>query len=88
VLKLKLLFLFISEYEERLPSNDTILEEGHRLLEKYGYPWEMMPLMVAVLKYAKGDVDAASKKIDEGKSRMPGKNYPAIIFACTLHYIV
>lgn len=42
-----------------------LLEDCHKLLERFKYPWEMMPLMYAILKDAP-DLEEASKRIDEG----------------------
>ncbi|CAH1121868.1 unnamed protein product [Ceutorhynchus assimilis] len=42
-----------------------LLEDCHKLLEKFNYPWEMMPLMYAILKDARGDLEEASRRIDE-----------------------
>lgn len=43
------------------------------LLKKFRYPWEMMPVMYALSKYANGNIDEALQRIDEGlfdKARM------------------
>ncbi|XP_068619253.1 doublesex- and mab-3-related transcription factor 1 isoform X2 [Battus philenor] len=48
-------------------SLETLVENCHRLLEKFHYSWEMMPLVLAILNYAGSDLDEASRKIDEGK---------------------
>lgn len=37
------------------------------LLKKFRYPWEMMPIMYALAKYANGNIDEIMQKIDEGK---------------------
>ncbi|VEN37265.1 unnamed protein product [Callosobruchus maculatus] len=44
-----------------------LLEDSLRLLERFKYPWEMMPLMYVILKDARGDLEEASKRIDEGR---------------------
>ncbi|XP_065167651.1 protein doublesex-like isoform X3 [Atheta coriaria] len=44
-----------------------LLEDCQRLLEKFRYPWEMMPLMYAILKDSNGDLEEATKRIDDGK---------------------
>ena len=46
---------------------DLILDYCQKLIEKFGYPWEMMPLMYVILKDAGVDIDEASKRIEEGK---------------------
>ncbi|XP_018322942.1 protein doublesex-like isoform X2 [Agrilus planipennis] len=44
-----------------------LLEVCQKLLERFKYPWEMMPLMYAILKDARGDLEEASRRIDEGR---------------------
>ncbi|XP_073950676.1 transcription factor doublesex isoform X2 [Choristoneura fumiferana] len=44
---------------------DTLVENCHKLLEKFHYSWEMMPLIFVILNYAGSDLDEASRKIDE-----------------------
>jgi hypothetical protein len=36
------------------------------LLKKFRYPWEMMPVMYALAKYANGNIEEVLQKIDEG----------------------
>lgn len=43
-----------------------LLEDCQKLLERFKYPWEMMPLMYAILKDAKADLEEAARRIDEG----------------------
>ncbi|KAG5897956.1 hypothetical protein JTB14_021135 [Gonioctena quinquepunctata] len=43
-----------------------LLEDCQKLLERFKYPWEMMPLMYAILKDARADLEEASRRIDEG----------------------
>lgn len=45
------------------------LEHCQKLLEKFRYPWEMMPLMYVILKDAGADIEEASRRIEEGKCR-------------------
>ncbi|XP_065364297.1 protein doublesex [Calliphora vicina] len=47
-------------------SIDLLLDYCQKLIEKFGYPWEMMPLMYVILKDAGVDIDKASKRIEEG----------------------
>lgn len=42
-----------------------LLDDCQKLLEKFKYPWEMMPLMYAILKDS-ADIEEASKRIAEG----------------------
>ncbi|XP_017780092.1 PREDICTED: protein doublesex-like isoform X4 [Nicrophorus vespilloides] len=44
-----------------------LLEDCQKLLERFKYPWEMMPLMYAILKDARADLEEAARRIDEGK---------------------
>jgi hypothetical protein len=37
------------------------------LLKKFRYPWEMMPIMYALSKYANGNIEEVLRKIDEGQ---------------------
>ncbi|XP_026746964.1 protein doublesex-like, partial [Trichoplusia ni] len=48
-------------------SLDALVENCHKLLEKFHYSWEMMPLVLVILNYAGSDLEEASRKIDEGK---------------------
>ncbi|XP_074034193.1 doublesex [Leptinotarsa decemlineata] len=45
-----------------------LLEDCQKLLERFKYPWEMMPLMYAILKDARADLEEASRRIDEGQA--------------------
>lgn len=46
---------------------DVFLDYCQKLLEKFRYPWELMPLMYVILKDAGADIDEASRRIEEGK---------------------
>lgn len=48
------------------------------MIEKFHYPWEMMPLLYVILKYAKGDVEEASRELYEGMTS-------PTLDDCTLH---
>uniref|UniRef100_A0A1B0C560 Doublesex dimerisation domain-containing protein n=1 Tax=Glossina palpalis gambiensis TaxID=67801 RepID=A0A1B0C560_9MUSC len=43
----------------------ALFGKSSKLIEKFGYPWEMMPLMYVILKDTSGDIDEASKRIEE-----------------------
>lgn len=45
-----------------------LIEICDRFSKKYGYPWEMLPLIYAVLFLVDGDEEKAITKIQEGKS--------------------
>ncbi|XP_062122187.1 protein doublesex isoform X2 [Drosophila sulfurigaster albostrigata] len=46
---------------------DVFLDYCQKLLEKFRYPWELMPLMYVILKDAGTDIDEASRRIEEGQ---------------------
>uniref|UniRef100_A0A0K8UUD1 Protein doublesex n=2 Tax=Bactrocera latifrons TaxID=174628 RepID=A0A0K8UUD1_BACLA len=48
-------------------AQDVFLEHCQKLLEKFRYPWEMMPLMYVILKDAGADIEEASRRIEEAK---------------------
>nr|BAW32684.1 doublesex Gcdsx-FS [Gnatocerus cornutus] len=50
-----------------IAQSSDLLEDCQKLLERFKYPWEMMPLMYAILKDARADLEEASRRIDEGK---------------------
>ncbi|XP_023310190.1 protein doublesex-like [Anoplophora glabripennis] len=53
--------------EYKVHQSTDLLEDCQKLLERFKYPWEMMPLMYAILKDARADLEEASRRIDEGK---------------------
>nr|ABF50948.1 male doublesex [Anastrepha sororcula] len=48
-------------------AQDVFLEHCQKLLEKFRYPWEMMPLMYVILRDAGADIEEASRRIEEAK---------------------
>lgn len=48
------------------PSIDVLLDACHKLKDFFHYPWELMPLLYAIVHYAKGDIEEAKRKINEG----------------------
>jgi len=48
-------------------ATEILLEGSQKILEKFRYPYEMMPLCYAILKNANGDIDEASKQLFEGQ---------------------
>ncbi|EFA07556.2 doublesex [Tribolium castaneum] len=50
-----------------IAQSTDLLEDCQKLLERFKYPWEMMPLMYAILKDARADLEEASRRIDEGR---------------------
>ncbi|XP_066249737.1 protein doublesex-like isoform X1 [Euwallacea similis] len=50
-----------------------LLEDCHKLLEKFNYPWEMMPLVYTILKDARADLEEASRRIDEARLEISAK---------------
>ncbi|KAJ3648965.1 hypothetical protein Zmor_020730 [Zophobas morio] len=61
----QLSYFFMSE--EGSAQSTDLLEDCQKLLERFKYPWEMMPLMYAILKDARADLEEASRRIDEGR---------------------
>ncbi|XP_066157359.1 doublesex and mab-3 related transcription factor 1-like isoform X4 [Euwallacea fornicatus] len=57
----------VISYDYRGHQSTDLLEDCHKLLEKFNYPWEMMPLVYTILKDARADLEEASRRIDEGK---------------------
>lgn len=57
----------VFSYDYRAHQSTDLLEDCHKLLEKFNYPWEMMPLMYAILKDAGADLEKATRRIDEGQ---------------------
>ncbi|XP_049817939.1 doublesex and mab-3 related transcription factor 3, truncated isoform X2 [Aethina tumida] len=57
----------ISPYRGGKAQSTDLLEDCQKLLERFKYPWEMMPLMYAILKDARADLEEASRRIDEGR---------------------
>lgn len=45
-----------------------LLESSSQLLEMFRFPWEMMPIMYALSKYANGNTQEVLMKIYEGKN--------------------
>lgn len=62
------LILFLSILDA-FAGQDGFLEHCQKLLEKFRYPWELMPLMYVILKDAGTDIDEATRRIEEGKPR-------------------
>ncbi|EAL41513.3 AGAP004050-PC [Anopheles gambiae str. PEST] len=67
----------VSPEPVNLLPDDELVKRAQWLLEKLGYPWEMMPLMYVILKSADGDVQKAHQRIDEGKRHI--KTYEALV---------
>ncbi|XP_035900533.1 uncharacterized protein LOC118506880 isoform X2 [Anopheles stephensi] len=67
----------VSPEPVNLLPDDELVKRAQWLLEKLGYPWEMMPLMYVILKSADGDVQKAHQRIDEGKRTI--KTYEALV---------
>lgn len=69
---------------------DGFLEHCQKLLEKFRYPWELMPLMYVILKDAGTDIDEATRRIEEGKPKQNNEIAPtnhALCSPCNLHAI-
>lgn len=59
--------MFFSSFSGQSSEDEILLDHCHKLLEKFHYPWEMMPLMYVIVKDAGGILEEASRRIDEGK---------------------
>lgn len=57
-----ILFSFFS-----VDNADMLLEKSQKMIERFNYPWEMMPLLYVILKYANGDLEEATNQLSEGK---------------------
>ncbi|XP_030562538.1 protein doublesex isoform X2 [Drosophila novamexicana] len=56
----------VSSTRKNVPlGQDVFLDYCQKLLEKFRYPWELMPLMYVILKDAGADIDEASRRIEE-----------------------
>lgn len=62
-----LLYSFFVFFVCSFAGQDGFLEHCQKLLEKFRYPWELMPLMYVILKDAGTDIDEATRRIEEGK---------------------
>lgn len=56
------LFIFFSTAD----SAEMLLEKSQKMIERFQYPWEMMPLLYVILKYANGDLEEATNQLSEG----------------------
>lgn len=70
-------FFFFSISSTVQDSPDILLDLSQKMIEKFHYPWEMMPLLYVILKYANGDVEEASRELYEG---MNGSAFPDCSF--------
>ncbi|XP_046434026.1 protein doublesex-like isoform X1 [Neodiprion virginianus] len=49
---------------------EVLLEYSTKLLERFRYPWEMLPLMFVILKDARADLEEASRRITEANAEI------------------
>ncbi|XP_015585065.1 protein doublesex isoform X2 [Cephus cinctus] len=49
---------------------EVLLEYSTKLLERFRYSWEMMPLMYVILKDAKADLEEATRRIAEANNEI------------------
>lgn len=47
-----------------------LLEKSQKMIERFNYPWEMMPLLYVILKYANGDLEEATNQLSEGNKML------------------
>jgi hypothetical protein len=52
--------------EVSIADKKMLFDCSSELLKKFRYPWEMMPIMYALAKYANGNIDEVLQRIDEG----------------------
>lgn len=45
---------------------ELLLDKSQKMIERFNYPWEMMPLLYVILKYANGDLEEATNQLNEG----------------------
>ncbi|XP_059614255.1 protein doublesex [Phlebotomus argentipes] len=48
-------------------SSEVFFDNCQKLLDKFNYPWELMPLMYVILDNANVDVREAARRIEEGQ---------------------
>uniref|UniRef100_A0A1L8DIJ0 Putative doublesex-and mab-3-related transcription factor 1 n=1 Tax=Nyssomyia neivai TaxID=330878 RepID=A0A1L8DIJ0_9DIPT len=48
-------------------SSEVFFDNCQKLLDKFNYPWELMPLMYVILENANVDVREAARRIEEGQ---------------------
>lgn len=53
----------------RAEEKKMLFDCSSELLKKFRYPWEMMPIMYALSKYANGNIDDIMQRIEEGERR-------------------
>lgn len=58
--------LFLSLDFLAVDNADMLLEKSQKMIERFSYPWEMMPLLYVILKYANGDLEEATNQLSEG----------------------
>lgn len=59
-------FLKFMNLVDFVDEKKMFFECSSELLKKFRYPWEMMPVMYALAKYANGNIEEVLQKIDEG----------------------
>lgn len=60
-------FLFFLARDNSTDDKKLFFDCSSELLKKFRYPWEMMPIMYALSKYANGNIDEILQRIDEGE---------------------
>lgn len=71
--------MYFSSLSGQSSEDEILLDHCHKLLEKFHYPWEMMPLMYVIVKDAGGILEEASRRIDEGKYIEIGLTIPLVL---------
>ncbi|CAH0690025.1 unnamed protein product [Spodoptera exigua] len=64
-----------ADYLPTAVSLESLMENCNKLLDKFHYTWEMMPLVLVILNYAGSDVDEAARKIEEVLKQYGSSSY-------------
>jgi Doublesex dimerisation domain len=63
---MKIHSLFNSILCDHSEEKKMLFDCSSELLKKFRYPWEMMPIMYALSKFANGNLDDVMQRIEEG----------------------
>lgn len=59
-------FFFFFSFVTAAEQAELLLDKSQKMIERFHYPWEMMPLLYVILKYANGDLEEATNQLNEG----------------------
>lgn len=80
-----MILLFVSLFT--VDNADMLLEKSQKMIERFNYPWEMMPLLYVILKYANGDLEEATNQLSEGNKNQSVKCKLQTTLQCTAYHI-